>query len=1239
MKGNWTTEQREAIETKDCNLLISASAGAGKTAVLVQRVIERLTDTRENTDIDRLLVVTFTQAAAAEMRERIGSALSRALAQNPHSGHLRRQLLLLEKASITTLHSFCLDLLRQYFYLLQLTPSFRVMGEIEASLLRQEILEQVLEDRYALALENRSSFGRLVDSFGGQRDDRLLQDLILRLYNFSRTHPWPRSWLQNILDSYRNASSPAALDELPWVQALKESLALEIKGLIAEGEEALALARSPQGPASYLEALQDDLSQLEHLYRASRKSWDDFCRAGQSIAFAQLKRCPPVVDPDLKEQVQALRQDYKDRIRSWQETYFSHTSAAVLAALQDLAPVVEELVQVVLDFGQAYQEAKQRQGLVDFGDLEHYCLRLLLAPEARPGHLVPSALARELQDYFVEVLVDEYQDINALQEIILRLVSRQDGERPNLVLIGDVKQSIYRFRWAEPSLFLEKYLTYDRDPGSRRRRVDLTVNFRSRPEILHAVNFLFRQIMTAGVGELEYDAAAELRPGARYPRGGEESAGPVEVHLLDLEDGTGEAPAVEPEAGTTEIEELEAVQAEARLVARRIRELVQHSKIWDPESGSYRPPAYRDIAVLLRSTRGKSGIFLEELARAGIPVYADTGEGYFSSPEVATMLALLQLIDNPYQDIPLTAVLRSPLVGLKAGDLARIRIAHPGEEFAEAVLAEIRSGQGLLAERLAAFWQKLESWRTLARRGKLSDLIWTIFRQTGYYDWAGGLPGGRQRQANLRALIDRARQYEQTSLRGLFGFLRFIDRLMESGEDLAEAQPLGEKENVVRLMSVHKSKGLEFPVVIVAGLGSRFNFRDLYQSTLIHKELGLGLEWVDPEKRLAYPTLLHLAVRDRLKREALAEEMRILYVAMTRAREKLILVGSMRGGEEALRGLCRRSGSEDIQLPASSLASARSYLDWILPALARHRDGEKIRRRAGRPGASPALLQDPSSWEIHLWGTRDLAGPEEPEAGGTPGALPALLRLEPIPVTGPCREEVVRALDWSYPYRACISRPAKVAVSDVKRPGEELFSAEEVTVRPYLPRVTRQPRFVVETEKLSPVEVGSAFHLVMQHLDLRGDLEPTGIARQVQALVEREILTPEQAAAVSCSKIANFFKTDLGRRLLTARSVRREVPFTLGLPAAELYPELKEEGTAETIVVQGIIDCLADEGDGWLLIDYKTDRVEPGSLHKVVEYYMPQLNIYSLAVEAIYRQQVKDKYLYFFGPETAVRCP
>lgn len=1318
---NWTAEQKEAIQTKGCNLLISAAAGAGKTAVLVERVIRRLTDPREKTDLDRLLVVTFTQAAAAEMRERISHALYQALGQNPASSHLRRQILLLEKASITTLHSFCLDLLRQYFYLIRLTPSFRVMGEIEASLLRQEILEEVLEERYARALDGPSAFGRLVDAFGGQRDDRLLQDLAMRLYNYARTHPWPEHWLRQVAAAY-SRNRPEEFDELPWVRALKKSLALEIRELIKEAEYALSLAGHPRGPSTYTETLAEDLYHLQRLYRAAEKSWDEFCQTGRDISFGQLRRSPRTADPELKEQIQALRQHYKDKIRHWQESYWVHTAAPTLAALQELAPLVEELVDLVLAFSRAYQEAKERQGLVDFSDLEHYSLKLLLAPEAEPDKLLPSPVALELQEQFVEVLVDEYQDINPLQDLILRLVSRQAGERPNLVLIGDVKQSIYRFRWAEPGLFLEKYFTYDRAPGSRHRRLDLSVNFRSRPEILYAVNSLFRRIMTPEVGEIAYDAAAELRPGAEFPPAetpdeASASSPAVELHLL-LDRDTRNADSHHQEEGVDpeETEELETIEAEARLVAGRIRELVNTVRIWDAQAGSYRPVTYRDIVVLMRSTRGKAAVFLEELRRWDIPAYADTGEGYFQAPEVATMLSLLQIIDNPYQDIPLAAVLRSPLVGLQADDLAELRARHPWGEFAAAVAEEARSGEGPLAEHLAGFWQKLENWRTLARRGRLSDLIWTIYRETGFYQWAGGLPGGQQRQANLRALIDRARQYEQTSLRGLFGFLRFIERLRESGEDLAEAQPLGEKENVVRLMSVHKSKGLEFPIVILAGLGSRFNFSDLYRNSLIHREWGLGLEFVDPEKSLAYPTLLYMAVRDALKKESLAEELRILYVALTRAREKLLLVGTLRGGEEKLRALARAGRAPDQPLPVSVLLSARNYLDWILPALMVAGSPEALLsepasqapspetsspqtsplempplqrsplgmsppqasspetppspekppldtsfmdrpfREISPPERVPAGMSssgipltlagtasganhNPRAWRIYRWDPRSLPAPQTQESGPLEDLLQRVRKLEPVPVESPYREQVYKALDWSYPYAEYAAKFAKIAVSDVRNSLNGPPTGEEIEVRPFIPAVIRRPCFLEPDQDLTPVEVGNAYHLVMQHLDLKGPLEEEDIARQIQLMAEREILTPEQAAAISCSRIARFFKSDLGRRLRAGKRILREIPFTLGLPADRFYPELGEEGRRETVVVQGIIDCLVDEGEGFLLLDYKTDKVERAHLSERAEHYRPQLEIYALAVETIYRRKVQEKYLYFFYPELAVSFP
>lgn len=1223
MDTRWTKEQLEAIHIKGCNLLISAAAGAGKTSVLIERVINRLLNPAEKVDIDRLLVVTFTQAAASEMRERLAQALSQTLTQNPSSKHLRRQLFLLEKANITTLHSFCLELLRKYFYLLPLPPSFRVMGEAEAFLFQQEILERVLEKEYAQIKEGVNSFAKLVDEFGGEKDDSLLQDLILRLYIFSRIHPWPDRWLEELLSSFTVNEQAPNLDELPWVRSLKEILAQEIKDLIRMAEEALNLACTSPGLSSYIETLEQDLNELNRLLYKSLCSWEELCLTGQKICFSQPRRSPKTSSKESKERILWLRQEYREKIKRWQKSYFNYNTSFTLGTLHQLKPLVETLVYLVQTFGKAYQEAKETQGLVDFHDLEHYTLNLLLDPSSTPENLIPSALACELRENFVEVLVDEYQDINPLQDIILQLVSRQGGSQGNLVLIGDIKQSIYRFRWAEPALFLKKFFTYSSVPGSPNRKINLTTNFRSRPEILHAINFLFRQIMTQPLGEIGYDASAELRPGAGYPQGRGCLAGPVELHLIKVEDSLDERE-----------EEIDHIQGEARLIARRIKELMKDSLVWDEKTCTFRPLSYRDIALLLRSPQGKSNIYLEELRLMGIPVYADTGEGYFSAPEVATILSLLKLIDNPLQDIPLASVLRSPIVGLNAKELARIRLLKPEGDFVSAVLAMIHYGQDELARRLAEFWHKLEHWRTLARRGNLADLLWRIYRETGYYDFVGALPGGEERQANLQALIIKAEQYEKNSWWGLGGFLRFIERLQEKGIDLAKAQPLSEKENVVRLMSIHKSKGLEFPVVIVAGLGNQFNFKDLYRNILVHKDLGVGIEIVEPEKRLAYPTLMYLATRNRLHREALAEELRILYVALTRAKEKLILVGSVRGWEGKLRTWCRWAAFKDIQFPSTMLLEAKNYLDWIVPAVARHRDGEPLRQEAGGESLTfSPLTKDPSSWQISIWRPQDLPGSLEQEPSSNSLILNSLQDFAPIPTSSSYssyNEEVARALNWIYPYHKASSLPSKVTVSDLKKLPEEPFP------RPF---IKRKPRFISQSKALSPLEVGSAFHLVMQHLDLRGDLTYLGLSKQIQAMVEREILTPEQAASVSLESILKFFQSQLGRRVLAAKIVEREIPFTLGLPANKLYPELGEEGFQEKVVLQGIIDCLAYEDEGWLLIDYKAERLEGDPIKTAVTKYKKQLEFYALAVEAIYGQKVKDKYLYFFEGGIAVRCP
>jgi ATP-dependent helicase/nuclease subunit A len=1248
-KLNWTEAQRAAIEARNQNLLVAAGAGSGKTAVLVERIIRLLCDPVRPVDVDRLLVVTFTNAAAAQMRKRIGAAINEALNKDPASERLERQLRLLPQAQITTLHSFCGEVLRRYYYLLDLDPEFRVANEIEAAILRQETLAAVIEEHYR-EIDKDPAFRFLVESYGGERDDLKLQKLVLRLYHFARSNPWPEDWLARAAHC---GLTDGGLDgEGPLAAALRDLVRLKLQLILYELQMALRLTAVPGGATAYGAILQEEAAAVEALVaRAAGDAWEDL-RAG-ILGFDFAKRLPRVdaaaVDPELKDRCGELRKRARDRFRELRAHFFSRAPGELLGDLAGMAPAMRRLVQLTAVFGEAYRRAKLDRNLVDFGDLEHYCLRVLLAPDSAPGRLHPSAVAAEYRKYFAEVLVDEYQDINMVQEAILQLVSRPVEAGPNLFLVGDVKQSIYRFRLAEPELFLKKYREYPPEDGVSSRRIDLIHNFRSRPGIVDAVNYIFRRIMTPVVGEMEYDRVAELVCGQKPPSSG--GAEPVQVHLLERRPAETDAPSGEQDGEPAADTDTDVIQREARLVAGIIRRLVSGTgstgpaHVRDPDTGGARPIRYRDIVVLLRATAGKANTYLEEFRRLDIPAHAKTGTGYFEATEVATVLALLKVIDNPRQDIPLAAVLRSPIVGLRAADLAEIRLAHPDGDFYQAAAATAEKG-GSLGEKLSCFLANLERWRTQARQGSLANLIWTVYRETGYYDYAGAMPGGAERQANLRALHDRARQYEATTFRGLFRFLRFLELLREGGQDLGPAPVLAETEDVVRVMSIHQSKGLEFPVVILADLGRRFYTSDLNRDVLFHKDLGLGPLYVDPEARVSYPTVAWHALRERLHLEQLAEEMRILYVGMTRARDRLILTGSVAGLDEAL----ARWGevveaAEDGKLPVPALAEARSFLDWLVPVLAAHSDAEALRRCAGRVFTTGVPVSDPSRWEVHLHrfdAAEDGTGAGRPAAGET---LERLRLLEPVPAGDPEAElQVAGVLSWNYPRPLLFTLPAKVTATEVKRRFDTLAAAEE-TDRLYRYSITRRPRFLQVPRGLSGAEYGAAVHLVLQLLELEGDLSTEGIREQIADMESRELLTAAEAAAIDASALARFFAGPLGGRLVRAGWVRRELPFYLIVPARELYPEEMNrrdscqgvEGISgcgsgeEPVVVQGIIDCLFAEPDGLVLIDYKTDQVAPGREAELTDRYRSQLNLYSRAVESILNARVKERYLYLFA--------
>ncbi|MEX2461747.1 MAG: helicase-exonuclease AddAB subunit AddA [Paenibacillaceae bacterium] len=1340
--SSWTDDQWEAISLRGSNILVAAAAGSGKTAVLVERIIRQVSDEQNPMDVDRLLVATFTKAAAAEMRHRIGEALEKALFAQPDSQHLRRQLALIHRASITTLHSFCMEVIQRYFQMVQLDPGFRIANETEAALLRHDQLQELLEECYSENMNeqvidarddngtkaahetdveplSQNGFWQLVEWFSGERNDDALMALIEQLYDASRSHPNPEKWLLDKAAQFKDGhQGNDKEDEDIWLRSLSLDVHLELNGVEGLLLEAIRIAEQPGGPQPYLDNLQGELSLIRYLQELSQQmdgtswqhTWGNLHEGFQTTGFGRLNPCKgDVYDKELQENVKQLRDRAKDQFNKLKIELFGRSLEQFTAELTEMAPLMQELVDLVLRFGERYKLAKTEKGLLDFADLEHYCLQILRDPESVNDELLPSRAALDYQEQFVEVLLDEYQDTNRVQEAIIDLISRKSPG--NRFIVGDVKQSIYRFRLAEPGLFLEKYKSYQKTPGGVGRRIDLAANFRSRREVVDGVNYIFKQVMNEAVGEVAYDQSAELVYGAGYPDGVAKDEEEFAIELL-LIDRAGEAESAGDEADYSdegkatdadedgeavatgssleETQELKTAEMEARLIALHIRRLMGLEdqpafQVWDKKIGGMRAIAYRDIVILLRATRNWAPILMEELRQQAIPAYADLNTGYFTAMEVEVVLSLLQIIDNPIQDIPLAAVLRSPIVGLTADELALIRLVQKQGSYYLAVLKYVEQEEMtdvFLAEKLITFLSKLDVWREEAKQGALADLIWGIYRATGFYDFVGGMPGGVQRQANLRALYDRARQYEATSFRGLFRFLRFIERMQGSGGDLGTARALGEQEDVVRIISIHKSKGLEFPVVFVAGLAKMFNQQDLNGTFLLHKELGFGPKFVDAKLRVSYPSLPYLAIRRRMRMEMLAEEMRVLYVALTRAREKLFLVGTVRMLDKQLLQWGRQLPNREVELPDYELAKARSYLDWIGPALIRHPHAEPLRVRGGleRPKEGTLLSAMPSHWKMAM------ARPElfVAQAAAASEAVAeqqlhkeAMLALSPIPMPHDgLQAEIEARLSWQYPHEMASQLLSKTSVTELKRLsdsqgavefsegaygvvgfGEEAYRAVGMSERTYKTveiceaarsksatlsgidspaisfgerRMTfRRPRFI-EQKRLNAAERGTVYHAVMQQLPLQVGLTVEEVQRTLDRMHERQMLTDEQYSSVDVHVIYGFFETAVGQRMLKAKQVLRETPFSYGLQAGEIYPFAPEATRNEMVLIQGVIDCLFEDETGLVLLDYKTDAVRAEDISQLAERYRVQLELYAKAVEQIWKKTVTQTYLFYF---------
>ena len=1265
MGTTWTEEQKQAIYTRDCNLLVAAAAGSGKTAVLVERIIKMLTEGEQLVDIDKLLVVTFTNAAAAEMRERIGDAISQALEKNPSSSVLQRQLSLLNRSNIMTMHSFCLNVIKSNYHLIDLDPGFRIADETESAILKGDVISELLEDKYE---EGNRDYLNLVEAFAGGKNDENIKDEILSLYRFVMSGPWPEKWLREKAEQY-NIKNKEDLKNSIWVRTILETLKIDFDSYRDMLSGAMEKCEGIDWIEPYKNTIESELNQVINVVESfETNDIEKVYSAIKSITFARIGTIKKgnCLDEGLKDQVRNTRESVKKSIGNIAKEIPSEDIEGIIEGLQYMYPIVKCLGELVIEFRERFDAKKREKNIVDFNDIEHLCLKILIEKD---GDIVkPSAVAREFKEKFIEVLVDEYQDSSNIQETIIDMVSRRTQENPNAFMVGDVKQSIYKFRQAKPELFLEKYERYSEEDGAENKKIMLFKNFRSRKEILDSANYIFETIMSKRVGELDYTEIERLNLGFSYPELTQENmiegelaensylTLDTELHILDKSGEGTFSSSEEEESSENDEEEVIDAQLEARIIAKRIKELMspkdgKYYVIWDKGLKKYRRLRYKDIVILLRATKNWSEGIIEELGIANIPAYADTGTGYFETTEIRTIMSILNIIDNPLQDIYLIASLRSPIFSFTSEELGEIRLVDREKYFFENIqkicTEEIDISEEI-KEKCKYFISKLNLWREKAEYTPIDELIWFLYTDTSYFGYVGAMPNGPQRQANLKILFQRARQYEETSFKGVFNFINFIKKMRKSSNnDLGSAKILGENEDVVRIMSIHKSKGLEFPVVFLAGTGKKFNLIDLGSSIQYHDELGIGVDIVNVETQNQYTGLGKTAIKKKAKLETLSEEMRILYVALTRPREKLIITGAVDDLNKKYSNWCQAGqvSKNDKINPSNLIKSNLGYIDWIGMALSKHPDGDVIRGL----GKDSVDIQNESRWTIKSWTKSDVSDNKTEEISEEKETLDLEKSENEV-----CKQ-ILERLDFKYKFEGVCNIPSNISVSDLKKKAlegneevlnlfkdEDLeeFNSEEGEV-PFDEISEKLPSFMREKVGITPAQRGTITHFVMQHVDYN-KTHVNDIKKLLDEMVIKELITNEEADVVNPYKISGFFRTQLGKRLLRAHKkgykIYRELPFFREFKVVDLYTELdKEVYGDEMLRLQGIIDCFFEDEDGVVLIDYKTDYVEDGKEDKILERYKVQIDLYSQTLEQILGKKVDEKYLYLFGIEKEVK--
>lgn len=1228
----WTKEQTQAINEKGSNILVAAAAGSGKTAVLVERIINKIIN--EKIDIDKLLVVTFTNAAASEMRERILDAIYKKLEEYPENENLQRQITLINKASICTIDSFCLEVVRNNFFELDnISPNFRIADTTEIELLKQEIIEDIFEEKY----ENQDEeFSKLINTYTSYRDDAPLKELVLKIYSYIQSSPFPEEWLTEKIEMF-NLKDKLNEDfsKTPWgnilLKEIEEEIIDDIKALedikkeLDLNSELESFSQVIRSDLDYLKILQENINNWDKLYEIYNDKNIDF------VSWPRKK-----IESDLKEYAKNVRDDVKKKFFAKLNKILICNSEEANQDIYEMYEILLKLKNLILEFGQEFSKRKRLKNMVDFNDIEHLALDILI--KKQNDKIEITEVAKRYQKKFIEIAIDEYQDSNLVQEYILTSISNDN----NVFMVGDVKQSIYKFRQAMPELFISKYNTYKSKENKTKNdnlKIQLFKNFRSRKNVLDFTNLIFENIMSGNLGDIEYNEDEYLNLGADYKE--IEQNLKTEIDIINLKEEKYEEETNELLEEEADSERLENIQVEARFVANKIKELIQSKfQVFDKKEKCFRNIKYKDIVVLLRATKTSAPIFEEEIINLDMPVFSDSSQEYLDSIEIENIMSLLRIIDNPIQDIPLVTVLRSNIGKFTDDELVEIRLSDKYDNFYNAMQkAKINVGQAL-QEKIAKFLNNLEKWRKEQEYLALDEFIWKLYSDTGYYNYVGLMPNGELRQANLKMLFERAKQFETASFKGLYNFINFIEKLKLSSGDLGSAKLIGENDDVIRIMSIHKSKGLEFPVVFLSNTGKQFNLMDLNKNILLHQELGIGVKYINYDKQVQYDTLSKSAIRSKVFTETLSEEMRILYVALTRAKEKLYITGTMNDYEKEIEKMniqVERYSKNQNKINQILIKKYKKYLDWINLVYLYEK------------GSTKDLIEYNVLEKEEIIKKCKKIEQEE---------IDVVKILEEYKKN---QEEIIKiekTLNFEYKYKLATTIPTMSSVTQIKQMQDKIKdekvekeekekAVEKLDKSKFLKENKEgkehkeeavvtfdKPKFLKEDkeDKLTNAEKGTLVHLCMQHLDEKVEYNLDKIQELIKELERKEIITSKEKENINLHKILEFTKSSIWKEMKKAKKVYKEKPFFINIPAKEIYNEEIEE----KILIQGIIDLYyINENDEIILVDYKTDYVEKGKEQELIEKYKKQLELYCKAIEEANKKTVSRIYIYsvYLGKE------